>query len=147
MIHKQCNCCRKKKPTVEYSARKASKDGLQKMCKSCASDTQRQNYEKDKRRNAWLKKAYGMTLDDYTFMYTQQKGLCRICCRHFNQLVVDHNHHTGDVRGLLCDKCNRGLGYFDDSIDFIDNASAYLEETSSYHGLEVIHVYDQRQFE
>ena len=147
MLYKQCNCCRRKKPHAEYSKRTASSDGLQPRCKDCSADIQKQNYEKDKRRNAWLKRAYGLTLKDYEYMYSQQGGLCKICNRHFPQLVVDHNHHTGDIRGLLCDKCNRGLGYFDDSIEFINNASEYLEETSSYHGLEVIHVYDRRQFE
>jgi len=47
-------------------------------------------------------------------------------------LAIDHNHHTNQVRGLLCKQCNRALGLFGDSINTIENALNYLKERGSY---------------
>lgn len=59
-----------------------------------------------------------------------QKNLCAICGYKFGQKIgdmkVDHNHNTGNVRGLLCDHCNRGLGFFRDNKDVMQNAINYL---------------------
>lgn len=64
-------------------------------------------------------------------MYCQQGSKCKICGIHqdelIKKLVVDHDHNTGIVRGLLCDKCNRGLGHFDDNINKLLNAIEYLK--------------------
>jgi len=60
-------------------------------------------------------------------IYRAPIGSCSIC---FNQskLVRDHNHKTGKNRGLLCDWCNRGLGFFRDSSDILRRAAIYVEE-------------------
>lgn len=59
-----------------------------------------------------------------------QGNSCAICGYKFGQKIgdmkVDHNHETGDVRGLLCDHCNRGLGFFRDNQDNLKNAISYL---------------------
>lgn len=79
-----------------------------------------------------LMKNYGMTLDEYTKMYDNQKGCCDCCGVHESKfkrkLHVDHNHQTGHVRGLLCTRCNPGLGYFEDSIEKLEMAIAYLNK-------------------
>jgi hypothetical protein len=65
-------------------------------------------------------------------MVEDQNNLCKICKRPPNKikkLCVDHCHISGKVRGLLCDKCNKGLGSFEDSLLSIKNALAYLEES------------------
>ena len=88
--------------------------------------------------DASLKKHYGMTIDEYEKMYDKQKGLCFICgnpettqCNNgkSRKLAVDHCHKTGKIRGLLCTSCNRGLGYFQDSIDLLTKATEYLRNT------------------
>lgn len=73
-----------------------------------------------RRKNALMKK-YGMTLEDYTALYTNQFGRCAICGKpeaddgRWKRLAVDHNHSTGKIRGLLCIKCNVRLGVLENS--------------------------------
>jgi hypothetical protein len=64
-------------------------------------------------------------------MLVMQDSKCAICARHIDELPktldVDHCHTTGKVRGLLCGKCNMGIGYFQDNTKTINKALAYLE--------------------
>lgn len=77
-----------------------------------------------------LRKAYGITLEDYNKMFSEQNGCCAICKRHQSEfkrpLFVDHCHSTGRVRGLLCSGCNSGIGMFEDSKEFLQSAIGYL---------------------
>ena len=61
-------------------------------------------------------------------LYKNQKGRCAICHKHRNlrNLVVDHDHESGYIRGLLCTGCNTGLGFFQDSVLFLEFAKQYL---------------------
>jgi len=61
-------------------------------------------------RTTVLKGRYGLTLEDYGALVFQQRGLCKACGYLDHNLVVDHNHNTGAVRGLLCNQCNTSLG-------------------------------------
>lgn len=56
-----------------------------------------------------------------------QMGLCAICKRP-KKLNVDHDHKTGEIRGLLCSRCNLGLASFGDSIEGLEKAIDYLKE-------------------
>lgn len=82
-------------------------------------------------KNWRLMKLYGITLEQYEEMLTKQKRCCAICGVHqpesIQSLHVDHNHTTKKVRGLLCHKCNRGLGLFKDSPKVLLNAAKYLQ--------------------
>lgn len=87
---------------------------------------------KDRRKHNLLKSMYNITLDDYNKMFEDQNGCCKICEKHQSELnkplFVDHCHTTGKVRGLLCSKCNLGIGYADDSVNILKNMIKYLED-------------------
>lgn len=77
-------------------------------------------------RKLYLMKAYGITQEDYEQMLDAQSNQCAICGVYRAKLAIDHDHKTGKVRGLLCRKCNRGLGYFKDNAEGIQRALDYL---------------------
>lgn len=85
-------------------------------------------------RNNKLKYRYGISLDDYNNMFTEQNGCCLICLKHQSvlnkALVVDHCHSTGKVRGLLCSTCNFALGFLEDDIPSINRALVYLKKNN-----------------
>lgn len=81
-----------------------------------------------------LMRRFGMTLEDYVRLGVRQKWRCRICDRSREELqqdlVVDHNHKTGKVRGLLCKGCNQALGLLHDEVEWIQRAIDYLTSAS-----------------
>lgn len=88
------------------------------------------------RRSKHLEEKYGITLDDYNEAFERQGGCCAICNSPGislsmtgegpKALAVDHDHHTDQVRDLLCDHCNRGLGYFEDNPALLEAAAGYI---------------------
>lgn len=74
---------------------------------------------------------FGVTDEQYNQMFSDQDGKCAICGTHRDDLRValslDHCHKTQVIRGLLCTKCNLGLGYFNDNVDSLTAAIAYLQ--------------------
>lgn len=73
---------------------------------------------------------HGVTVEEYDRMLANQGGTCGICGGpprgRWNRYAVDHDHQTGKSRGLLCDLCNRGLGFFQDKIENLQKAERYL---------------------
>lgn len=85
----------------------------------------------DAERRRIRKRLYGLTQDTYSAMFNRQNGRCVVCRLpesdlKRNLLVVDHDHETGTVRGLLCASCNTGLGNFKDSPGRLKDAAEYL---------------------
>jgi hypothetical protein len=80
---------------------------------------------------------YGITTDELLRLEQESNGLCAICNRPPSgesgeaRLAVDHDHATGKVRGLLCGKCNKGLGLLQDDPAILAAAIAYLEENNA----------------
>lgn len=75
---------------------------------------------------------YNITYAEYLVMLEDQNNVCRIClenCPTGKRLSVDHCHITGIVRGLLCTRCNMGLGYFKDNEDLLLEAIEYLRRS------------------
>ncbi len=88
-----------------------------------------------------LKGRYNITVEYFNRMLLEQKGLCGICGNPETatrkstsgivrtlQLSVDHNHETGEIRGLLCSKCNLAISYFKEDIKYMANAISYIEK-------------------
>ena len=116
-------------------------------CVPCQSEWVRQYYHRrkerrERQRGSYLKRTYDTTLAWLEKLLAKQRGVCAICgtawqrCRKSNgrysdgtflqYLNIDHDHKTGNIRGLLCAPCNIAIGKLDDSIDNCRRAAAYL---------------------
>lgn len=93
---------------------------------------------KEKQKGYRLKQDFGITLEQYQQMLEEQSGVCACCGKPetatYNktgvtkQLAVDHDHATGEIRGLLCGRCNTALGLLQDSEDTIMSLLTYLSK-------------------
>lgn len=105
---------------------------LNHRCKTWHHSTAGKKYRRKQR----LKRAFGLSVQEYESMLIAQNGVCAICHKHetrnFNgricPLAVDHDHATGKIRKLLCHNCNKGLGFFRDNPVLLLEAAKYLEE-------------------
>ena len=122
-----CYACNKDKEESAFIKRRGT--GLAKLCQPC-----RTKREQNQGRHAsYLKTRYGISKFDYTLLHQEQEGRCAICKSpetDVSSLCVDHDHTTGQVRGLLCRLCNTGLGAFKDNPEALQEAIRYLEWAS-----------------
>jgi|688.fasta_scaffold650305_1 hypothetical protein len=107
MPRKVCMYCKKRKNLKSFPKHISHKDNLDSRCRSCIK-------KHTKIRNKLHKKAPPKPND------------CECCHILPKKWVLDHNHTNNSFRGWLCDRCNTGLGKFDDNIDGIINALEYL---------------------
>lgn len=117
---KQCTGCSRELGIHEFSKNIRSLGGYSHSCKAC-------------QRDSYLKREYGVSLDEYNKMLKEQDYSCWICIAHVDDhykenLHVDHDHSTGAVRGLLCESCNLLLGKARDSVAILENAIKYLNK-------------------
>jgi hypothetical protein len=138
-----CRECGLFGPISQFAKASARKGGFENLCKPCKvkylNAWREANPEKVKRynRNAEIKVGgsrfwkYGLTDVQIAAMFDSQGGRCALCkCeRPPGKLVVDHDHKTKNVRGLLCHTCNTGLGKFRDDPALLKMAILYLEAT------------------
>lgn len=140
---KKCSKCGEIKLLKEFNKRSASSDGLTSQCRCCLNTKAMQvRANKPNRTRGYnLKSRFNISIDDYNKMFLKQRGVCKICGNPETQtdkkgklkwLVVDHNHDTGEIRGLLCSACNKGIGLLGDSIPTLESAVKYLKEKGSY---------------
>ena len=90
----------------------------------------------DVSRREWLKRAYGLSWQDFEDMLTRQKGACALCRRKFGKqrpCCIDHCHKWRKARRLLCRTCNTGLGCFEDNPLFLRREADYVEEWRRIH--------------
>jgi hypothetical protein len=78
-----------------------------------------------------IKREYGLSKEEFDKMIHDQNNRCAICGNtSIRRLDVDHDHVTGKVRGLLCGRCNKGIGLFDDNKELFGKVILYLTEHS-----------------
>lgn len=147
---KTCTRCHTDKPRSDFYAEAKKRDGLRSECKTCSASRRRawraENLEHERAyRRSWYaenaakvndqirQRRFGLAPGQYEEMLEAQGGRCAICrstetgAAHKTAFAVDHDHRTGQVRGLLCDPCNRGLGLLGDDPVRLVKAAAYLE--------------------
>lgn len=93
-----------------------------KYCLECRENRYK-NYYFDVQREKRMINNYGITMKDYKNLLSDQEGCCAVCGISEDELnkrlVIDHDHETGNVRGLLCPNCNVGIGMFQDDITLL----------------------------
>ena len=160
LLSKTCISCGQVKPLTDFYRRGGGRSDYQVYCKVCKNDEQRryrqehpeysarktaewrQEHREDVLsglRRAHLKRLYGLSEQEYLALWDAQHGVCAICympCKTERRLSVDHNHKTGRIRGLLCQRCNHVLGLMDESPDRLRRAALYIE-TYTEDSLEV----------
>lgn len=118
----------------EYQKVKKEKISMRKKAKYI-SDPKKYSIQA---RKTMLKIKYGLSIEQYETLLNEQGGVCAICKRKetvvsnkkggIDSLRVDHCHNSLQVRGLLCQNCNFGLGHFKDNIVFLKSAINYLDK-------------------
>lgn len=146
---KTCTLCNKRKTLKHFYKDKSKKDGFRYDCKNCFKKRAKKwenlnpNYRKlryKKRKlqekNNTLIYKFGISLKEYKQLLKSQNNVCAICLKKeerkyrnkIRSLATDHNHITGKVRGLLCQKCNLGISHFNEDIKILFKAISYLRE-------------------
>ena len=133
---KECTNCKEVKDLSHYKK-------WNNQCKKCLNYKNKQyrlkNKEKIKgsKRASDLKAKFGISVEEYSEILNNQEGVCAICKSdkpdvngYRNNFPVDHCHKTGKIRGLLCDRCNRGLGFLRDDTEILKSAILYLEKSN-----------------
>ena len=133
--HKVCSKCGIKKERSEYYNDSSRNDGITSYCKECTRSKtdkwRKENPEKVNQASIWYRRerTYGITEEDFMKMIDNQKWECAVCKKSIDESChVDHNHENGKVRGLLCDSCNKGLGFFKDNVEHLASAIKYLSK-------------------
>lgn len=135
---KVCPVCAETKPVNQYWKG-------QYCCIPCQKDKQKNSWGSrtpQKRLEQHLKHKYGVTHAEFSQQWDRQQGCCAICRGELPDLMtydnrrrgyaIDHNHNTGEFRGILCTKCNSLLGMAKDSVEVLRRAVTYLIEYGSY---------------
>jgi hypothetical protein len=137
---KKCRCCLERKPNDRYPISYTGNPSTK--CQDCwdAGFQGVNNRITGTFRDYWLRKKFGIGEEDYQLMFDRQEGKCAICNSSepggrkagaggaVKNFFVDHCHITGQVRGLLCNNCNRGMGLLGDSIENLERAILYLRD-------------------
>lgn len=110
-----CRICKHEKSSDEFHVDNRNASGLHRTCKSCRSEHRKARYLRD---------------EEYDALLIAQNNSCAICGIHIAELktnlVVDHDYQTMKVRGLLCNNCNSGIGFFKENQEILAMAIEYL---------------------
>mgnify|MGYP001591391904 CR=1 FL=1 len=158
---KQCSKCGVEKALAEFHRKRGSVDGRQSSCIGCRRAWEADNkatisraskayYEKNHtsiaiKRKVWRRRttlaSHGLTAAQFDKMVIDQGNRCCICEREPRQnrggrngslrWCIDHDHRTGQVRGLLCHGCNKALGFMADEPSSLLAAERYIQKHRS----------------
>lgn len=144
---KVCRDCGAEKALDAFPLQKGGRQGRHPLCKPCRAAQERRRYERDRaqilerkrgdpsvqRRLRWraLERKYGLLKHEYETLLVAQRGCCPICGLRPSRLVVDHDHVTGQVRGLLCSTCNLAVGELQDETERCVAAARYLARAAT----------------
>lgn len=132
---KRCTRCREEKPIDQFHRNRSRGDGWSVWCKACVSQRNATPEHRARWRRNKLASRFGITAERYAEMLSEQEGVCASCGRaetvngnhgSVKALAVDHDHETGDVRGLLCQACNLALGVLGDDPARLMGLAAYV---------------------
>ncbi len=133
---KVCSRCHTEKDEEEFYFRLGVRRGQCRTCIIEISTAWKQN-NRDRQRAQNLRRDFNLEWEDYQAMVEAQKGCCAICKEPTEVFHVDHNHACCPmrgkscgkcIRGLLCHKCNTGLGMFGDSMTRLQSAKNYIRK-------------------
>ena len=128
---RKCSKCNEILPVSQFHIKSDKKTNkyyrFNSPCKFCAHIGRNINYQKAYQRRI----KYNLTQEEYDLMLKKQNYSCEICGIHKDdcpkELCVDHCHETGEVRGLLCNNCNSGIGFFMERQYVMKKAIQYLK--------------------
>ena len=133
-----CKKCNKDLPVTEFYIKTSSNKNhfrFNSPCKKCSNIYQVVNRSEYQRKYHLLKK-FNIDIETYNKMLSEQNNSCFICNVKFDndskKFAVDHCHETNNIRGLLCQNCNTGLGFFRDNIEILQNAIEYLRRHKNW---------------
>lgn len=150
MRTKKCSACKEEKLLNCFYKRQASKDGLGIYCKECDNSKsngyrllkrkeislQRKRFREANRETVRFQKIvskFKISKEQYLSLLNAQNNKCAICGKgpeteRYKKLCLDHDHITGEVRGFLCNNCNRCIGLLNDNILILQKAVMYLSK-------------------
>jgi hypothetical protein len=147
-MDKTCSKCKQSKPLTRefFHICRSNKDGFLAICKICkrSYDEKYRSYysalrkkwflkNPDAKKRSFLRKRYGLSLEEWQRLFNEQNGCCKICGTVMSEsgntsksCCVDHCHATGKIRGLLCHSCNSAIGLLSENIETLKSAITYL---------------------
>lgn len=124
----KCVKCNNWKLPSEFYKSSRDWNGIKTTCKNCGVEHHREYMYVYN-----IKRKYGISIYEYETLLIKQNGVCAICknkklsSKKNGRLCVDHNHESGEIRGLLCSNCNTALGLMKDDINSLKMAIEYLK--------------------
>jgi len=127
-IIKECAFCENNFEVFLYRVRAGGGLYCSKKCYHDHLRSKKQYSDKELNTFYQIKYKYGISRDQYLKMVTDQNNKCLICKRDLNGIksCIDHSHENGKVRGILCNNCNNGIGFFNDNIEHLKTAIKYI---------------------
>jgi hypothetical protein len=149
-VSKLCVRCKETKPLAEFPSQQHRSDGKHSYCRKCVYEYKRQwskdNREREKaqkrrwyaanpsrrRVQDWKRRGIALAWSDWQAMLTVQHNLCAVCGEpegkgRMETFALDHDHKTGQIRGILHRRCNVALGLMQDDSELLRRAARYLE--------------------